>query len=150
MFISAAFINKLHLRLALFLCATICSAFFTVSLHAQTAGAVAVFNVLEDGQVASPWNADINAFDSAINYGECNNDGGAGCPSISWAVVSDSERGSDGVNFFIIFYITINMLICRIVSVSTKFYMDSNFDYIDGRERRFGILTSWNMINRYP
>ena len=94
MFISAAFINKLHLRLALFLCATICSAFFTVSLHAQTAGAVAVFNVLEDGQVASPWNADINAFDSAINYGECNNDGGAGCPSISWAVVSDSERGS--------------------------------------------------------
>ena len=33
----------------------------------------------------------INAFD-AVDYAECNNDGGEGCPSIGW-VWADEERG---------------------------------------------------------
>ena len=69
---------------------------FTGSLLLFGSGAqaaVAVVNVLEDGLPASTWNEGINAFDSAINWQDCNNDGGAGCPSISWAVVSDTERG---------------------------------------------------------
>ena len=31
---------------------------------------------------------------AAISYGVCSNDGGAGCPSISWAPVNDSQRGN--------------------------------------------------------
>ena len=68
-----------------------CSALFLFSASVQ--GAVAVVNVLEDGQPAAIWNEGINAFDSAIGWQDCNNDGGAGCPSIGWAVVNDSERG---------------------------------------------------------
>ena len=49
--------------------------------------------VFKDGGVGSIWDAGINAFDSAINWGECNQDGGAGCPSIGWEVVTDAERG---------------------------------------------------------
>jgi len=49
--------------------------------------------VFDNGAVGSIWDRGINAFDSAIGWGECNNDGGAGCPSIGWEVVNDSERG---------------------------------------------------------
>jgi len=49
--------------------------------------------VFDNGVVGSIWDRGINAFDSAINYGECNNDGGAGCPSLDWALVADAERG---------------------------------------------------------
>jgi endo-1,3(4)-beta-glucanase len=50
-------------------------------------------NVFKSGSVSSTWNGGINAFDEAINYGECNNDGGAACPSMNWSVVNDAERG---------------------------------------------------------
>ncbi|MEN8814598.1 MAG: immunoglobulin-like domain-containing protein, partial [Glaciecola sp.] len=50
-------------------------------------------SVFKNGSVTSTWDGGINAFDEAINYGECNNDGGAACPSMNWSVVSDTDRG---------------------------------------------------------
>lgn len=50
-------------------------------------------SIFEGGTVAALWDRGINAFDSAIGWAECNNDGGAGCPSIGWQVVNDHERG---------------------------------------------------------
>jgi endoglucanase Acf2 len=49
--------------------------------------------VFVDGAVDPAWDRGMNAFDEAIGFGECNNDGGAGCPSISWEIVADGERG---------------------------------------------------------
>jgi endo-1,3(4)-beta-glucanase len=49
--------------------------------------------VFVDGSVDPIWDRGINAFDSAIGWDECNNDGGAACPSIDWEVVEDGERG---------------------------------------------------------
>lgn len=49
--------------------------------------------VFDNGSVGPIWDKGINAFDSAIGWGECNNDGGDGCPSIGWEVVNDGERG---------------------------------------------------------
>lgn len=49
--------------------------------------------VFTNGAVDPLWDRGINAFDEAIGFGECNNDGGAGCPSIGWGIVADSERG---------------------------------------------------------
>jgi hypothetical protein len=50
--------------------------------------------VFVDGAVDPTWDRGLNAFDQAIGFGECNNDGGAGCPSISWGIVADNERGN--------------------------------------------------------
>ncbi|WP_240485143.1 glycosyl hydrolase [Aestuariibacter salexigens] len=50
-------------------------------------------SVLSQGIVSDTWDAGLNAFDEAIGYGECNNDGGAACPSISWTTINDQERG---------------------------------------------------------
>lgn len=50
-------------------------------------------SVLNQGAADAIWDSGLNAFDEAIDYSECNNDGGAACPSISWQTVSDSERG---------------------------------------------------------
>ena len=52
------------------------------------------FTVFDQGSAPSTWDRGISAFDSAISYAVCSNDGGNGCPSISWATVNDSERGS--------------------------------------------------------
>jgi endoglucanase Acf2 len=49
--------------------------------------------VFVNGAVDPAWDRGINAFDAAIGYGECNNDGGAACPSIGWEIVADNERG---------------------------------------------------------
>ncbi len=49
--------------------------------------------VFDEGAVGTLWDRGINAFDSAIDWGECSNDGGAGCPSIGWQIAVDSERG---------------------------------------------------------
>jgi endoglucanase Acf2 len=49
--------------------------------------------VFFDGMVDSIWDRGISAFDQAIDFGDCNNDGGAGCPSIGWELVTDGERG---------------------------------------------------------
>jgi len=49
--------------------------------------------VFFEGAVDPFWDRGISAFDSALGFAECNNDGGAACPSISWALVSDVDRG---------------------------------------------------------
>ena len=49
--------------------------------------------VFAEGAVGPAWDRGINAFDAAIGFDECSNDGGAACPSISWQLVADSERG---------------------------------------------------------
>ena len=50
--------------------------------------------VLADGQLADRWDAGIGAFDEAIGYGNCMNDGGAGCPTVDWGWVNNPEKGS--------------------------------------------------------
>lgn len=49
--------------------------------------------VLRNGEIASQWDRGVGAFDEAINWDVCLNDGGDGCPSIDWRFVSDSLRG---------------------------------------------------------
>ena len=49
--------------------------------------------VFDDGVVDPTWDKGINAFDAAIGFNECNNDGGAACPSIGWQLVADGARG---------------------------------------------------------
>jgi endoglucanase Acf2 len=49
--------------------------------------------VFTDGVVDPTWDRRISAFDAALNFGECNDDGGAGCPSIGWEIVTDTTRG---------------------------------------------------------
>ena len=50
--------------------------------------------VLADGELAPKWDAGIGAFDEALDYGNCMNDGGAGCPTVDWGWVSNPEKGS--------------------------------------------------------
>ncbi|BDX07193.1 glycosyl hydrolase [Planctobacterium marinum] len=57
---------------------------------ASDADEISVFNV---GSTSAIWDAGMNAFDEAIDFSECNNDGGAACPSINWRVVPDDDRG---------------------------------------------------------
>jgi endoglucanase Acf2 len=49
--------------------------------------------VFSKGAVDPVWDRGISAFDAAIGYDVCSNDGGAACPSISWSLVVDGERG---------------------------------------------------------
>ncbi|MFC6441216.1 glycosyl hydrolase [Bowmanella sp. JS7-9] len=62
-------------------------------VHVREATATTNLMVLSQGAAVAPWDAGLNAFDEAIGYAECNNDGGAACPGISWQTVNDSERG---------------------------------------------------------
>ena len=48
---------------------------------------------MTQGIVDGVWDRGINAFDQAIGWGDCSNDGGEGCPSIAWEFVSDPDRG---------------------------------------------------------
>ena len=50
--------------------------------------------VLSNGTVASRWDVGIAAFDEAIGYGDCVDDDGAGCPTVDWNWVNNSDRGS--------------------------------------------------------
>ena len=63
----------------------------TVIVEAPTSGSDML--VFVNGAVDPAWDRGINAFDAAIGFGDCNNDGGAACPSISWQLVADSMRG---------------------------------------------------------
>ena len=49
--------------------------------------------VFADGEVGELWEEGIAAFDEAIEYAECVDDGGAGCPSIDWELVGAGDRG---------------------------------------------------------
>ena len=53
-----------------------------------------VLNVFIDGEVDSGWDQGMNAADIGINWGECSNDGGEGCPNIAWRLVQDEDRGN--------------------------------------------------------
>ena len=63
----------------------------TVIVEAAPAGGDLL--VFSDGAVDPVWDRGINAFDAAIEFGVCSNDGGAACPSISWELVADNDRG---------------------------------------------------------
>lgn len=64
------------------------------TVRVEANGASGDLQVLSVGQASSRWEAGLNAFDAAIEFAECNNDNGAGCPSINWNVIDDPERGS--------------------------------------------------------
>ena len=49
--------------------------------------------VFAEGMAGPTWDLGFGAYDQAIDYATCDGDDGAGCPSISWAIVSDDERG---------------------------------------------------------
>ena len=49
--------------------------------------------VLDNGQVGSTWGNGIGAWDQAISYNTCNNDYGAGCPTVNWSWVAGGDRG---------------------------------------------------------
>lgn len=49
--------------------------------------------VFDNGVAGTDWDLGLVAFDEDINWATCDNDGGEACPGISWAVVSDDERG---------------------------------------------------------
>ena len=49
--------------------------------------------VLSQGAASALWDGGLNAFDAAIDFANCSNDGGAACPSIGWQVADDSEQG---------------------------------------------------------
>ena len=49
--------------------------------------------VFADGMAGPTWDLGFGAYDQAIDYATCDGDDGAGCPSISWAIISDDERG---------------------------------------------------------
>ena len=48
--------------------------------------------VLENSEIASAWNAGIGAFDEALGFDVCLNDGGAACPTVDWAWVDSPGR----------------------------------------------------------
>ena len=50
-----------------------------------------VLSVYVDGAVGGEWDRGINAFDQALNWGDCSVS--SDCPSISWETVTDAERG---------------------------------------------------------
>ena len=52
-----------------------------------------VLNVFSNGEVDPVWDEGINAADSGISWGSCDN-GGDDCPNISWEIVQDTDRGS--------------------------------------------------------
>ena len=67
--------------------------------------------VFADGEVGERWEDGIAAFDEALEYGECIDDGGASCPSIDWEIVEDDDRGpvlevSHGAQFAGLFFKT--------------------------------------------
>ena len=52
-----------------------------------------ILNVFTNGAVDPIWDEGFNGADSGISWGNCNNDGGEGCPNIAWELVDDPDRG---------------------------------------------------------
>lgn len=51
--------------------------------------------VFDNGAADTSWDKGIGAYDEANpDWGTCENDGGAGCPSISWSIINDNSRGN--------------------------------------------------------
>ena len=49
--------------------------------------------VLEDGALAPPWDGALGAYDEALGYEVCLDDGGAGCPTVDWQWTNSGNRG---------------------------------------------------------
>ena len=49
--------------------------------------------VLEGGAVAPPWDGALGAYDEALGYEVCLDDGGAGCPTVDWQWTNSDNRG---------------------------------------------------------
>ena len=49
--------------------------------------------VLEDGALAPPWDGALGAYDEALGYEVCLDDGGAGCPTVDWQWTNSDNRG---------------------------------------------------------
>ena len=49
--------------------------------------------VLEGGALAPPWDGALGAYDEALGYEVCLDDGGAGCPTVDWQWTNSGNRG---------------------------------------------------------
>ena len=49
--------------------------------------------VLQDGAPQPPWDGEIGAYDEAIDYDVCLDDGGDACPTVDWKWHDSGERG---------------------------------------------------------
>ena len=49
--------------------------------------------VLENGALAPPWDGALGAYDEALGYEVCLDDGGAGCPTVDWQWTNSGNRG---------------------------------------------------------
>ncbi len=52
-----------------------------------------ILSVFQNGTIGGEWDNTFRAVDSGNDWQRCIDDGGAGCPNISWELVPDSERG---------------------------------------------------------
>ncbi len=50
--------------------------------------------VLEQALAGPAWDLGFNAYDEGIEFNTCENDGGDGCPNITWGTATDSQRGA--------------------------------------------------------
>lgn len=66
----------------------------TVTVSEENAAEAKTLIVFEDGLAGPDWDFGLGAYDQAIDYNTCENDDGAACPSISWALVDDADRGA--------------------------------------------------------
>ena len=49
--------------------------------------------VLADGTLVPPWDGALGAYDEALGYDVCLDDGGAGCPTVNWQWIGTDNRG---------------------------------------------------------
>jgi hypothetical protein len=52
-----------------------------------------ILNVFTNGEIDPTWDEGFNGADSGIDWSDCKNDGGQGCPNIAWELVDDPDRG---------------------------------------------------------
>jgi beta-glucanase (GH16 family) len=63
------------------------------ALHTNADSEGEVLVVVDGGQIGPAWGNGISAWDQAIDYQSCSNDGGAACPTVSWNWVAAAGRG---------------------------------------------------------
>lgn len=125
-------------------------------------------SVFSQGAASTTFDAGLNAFDSAIGFSECSNDGGGACPSINWRIVNDDERSNvleiehantgDFAGFFIKTNNPINLIDYEngalLFDIKTlvgdglyTMKLDCVFPCTSGDQRiNFAVDTTWNQI----
>ena len=63
--------------------------FIVASGEAQAVEEIA----LEDSALVPHWNGALGAYDEALGYEVCLDDGGAGCPTVDWRWTNSGNRG---------------------------------------------------------